>query len=116
MVCNPDSQITVWNPTACQIDMNMMAGIAAVGLFSQSVPWTTLKVAVCSRFTKYRVRKKLTPRILALTSRASSSANPDCKGHDHDRAVEGVAQRLPERRVAEQPGEVLEPDDLCRFR
>jgi hypothetical protein len=104
MVCSPDSQITMWKPTACQMDMNMMAGIAAVGLFSQSVPWITLKVSVCSMLltspsgwymkrqridtttievttgTKYRVRKKLTPRIFALTSSASSSANPDCRG------------------------------------
>jgi hypothetical protein len=28
--------------------MNMMAGMAAFGLFSQSVPWTTLKVRVWS--------------------------------------------------------------------
>jgi hypothetical protein len=104
MVWRPDSQITMWNPTACQIDMNMMAGIAAVGLFSQSVPWTTLKLSVWSMLltspsgwymkrhrmdtttievttgTKYIVRKKLTPRILALISSASSRANADCRG------------------------------------
>ena len=44
MVCRPDSQITMWKPTACQIDMKMMAGIAVAGLLSQSAPWMTLKL------------------------------------------------------------------------
>ena len=44
MVCRPASQMIMWNPTACQIDMNMIAGIAVVGLFNQSVPCECPKV------------------------------------------------------------------------
>src|SRR6478735_6734417 len=39
MVCSPDSQMTMWKPTACQIDISMIAPSAVVGLPSQSVPW-----------------------------------------------------------------------------
>ena len=90
MVCSPASQITMWNPTACQIDMNMIAGMAVEVLFSQSVPWTVLNVTVCSMLltspsrrymkrhrietttievttgTKYRVRKKFVARALSV--------------------------------------------------
>ena len=38
MVCSPASQMIMWKPTACQIDITMIAGIAVSGLFSQSVP------------------------------------------------------------------------------
>ena len=31
MVCRPDSQMTMWKPTACQIDMNMIASSAVLG-------------------------------------------------------------------------------------
>ena len=36
MVCKPDSQMTIWNPTACQIDMTMIAPSAVDELPSQS--------------------------------------------------------------------------------
>ena len=38
MVCSPESQMTMWKPTACQIDMNMIASSAVFGLPSQSGP------------------------------------------------------------------------------
>ena len=39
MVCSPDSQMTMWKPTACQIDNMMIANRAVFGLPSQSGPW-----------------------------------------------------------------------------
>ena len=37
-VCRPDSQITMWNPTPDQTDMNRIAASAVLGLSSQSGP------------------------------------------------------------------------------
>ena len=73
MVCRPDSQITMWNPTACQIDMKMIAGIAVEGLLSQSVPWMALKVTGCSRlFTKpsgaYMKRHRIETTTIEVTT------------------------------------------------
>src|SRR6478735_5137118 len=101
MVCRPDSQITMWKPTPCQTDMTRIETSAVLGLPSQSGPsmpntarkllinplgWysnfhnretTTIEVTTGR---KYTVRKKLTPRILTLISRASTSARPACTG------------------------------------
>ena len=32
MVCRPESQMIMWKPTACQIDMTMIAGSAVCGI------------------------------------------------------------------------------------
>ena len=45
MVWSPASQITMWKPTACQIDMAMIAGSAVDGLPSQSTGWNAPKVS-----------------------------------------------------------------------
>src|SRR6478609_6069411 len=87
MVCRPESQMTMWKPTACQIDRKMMAGIAELVLLSQSVPWMVLKDTACRTWLtrpsgwymnrqridtttidvttgmKYNVRKKFDPRV-----------------------------------------------------
>ena len=44
---------------------------------SHSIDTTTIEVTTGR---KYTVRKKLTPRILTLTSKASPSAQADCNG------------------------------------
>src|SRR5256885_2864399 len=38
MVCRPDSQISMWKTTACQIDSTMIAVSAVLGSFSHAVP------------------------------------------------------------------------------
>ena len=39
MVCSPESQITMWKPTACQADITMIEPSAVSGLPSQSTGW-----------------------------------------------------------------------------
>src|SRR3712207_41371 len=94
----------MWKPTACQTDMNMIAGMAVEVSLSQSAPSTTLKVSACrteltrpsgwymkrqrmetttmevTTGTKYIVRKKLVPRTRLLTSSAIASARADWTG------------------------------------
>ena len=38
IVCRPESQITMWKPHACQIDITMRANSAVLGSLSQSGP------------------------------------------------------------------------------
>ena len=46
MVCRPDSQMSMWKPTACQIDSTMIAPSAVLGSFSQAVPCHAPNVTV----------------------------------------------------------------------
>ena len=46
IVCSPDSQISICCPTACQIDITMIAPIAVRGSFSQSTACQCPKVSL----------------------------------------------------------------------
>ena len=80
---------------------------------SHSIEMTTIDVTTGR---KYTVRKKLTPLTFTLISRASSQRQAGLERDHEDREQDGVAQRLPEHRVTEQPGEVVEPTNLRALR
>src|SRR3712207_8241389 len=94
----------MWKPTACQTDMNMIAGMAVEVSLSQSAPSTMLKVSACrtaltrpsgwymkrhrmetttmevTTGTKYIVRKKLVPLTRMVKSSDIRSARADWPG------------------------------------
>ena len=76
---------------------------------SHSIETTTIEVTTGR---KYTVRKKLTPVDLDVDQQRQHQAQAGLHRHDEDGEEDGVAQRLPEHRVAEQPGEVVDADEL----
>src|SRR3954451_9733513 len=94
----------MWKPTACQIDISMIAGRAVDGLFNQSMgvkcpnvtrtsTWLSSPSSWYKNFhsseittidvttgTKYIVRKKFVPRTFALTMSASARPKTACTG------------------------------------
>ena len=94
----------IWKPTACQMDMMMMAGRAVLGLLSQAmfsqapkvsmsmneltmpsgwymkrhrIDTTTIEVTTGMKNT---IRKNVVPRSFWLTRTANSSPRPACTG------------------------------------
>ena len=125
MVCRPGEPDDHVEPDACQTDMNRIASSAVFGLPSQSGPWmpnfeqerVDQPVRLVHEQPQHRNddhggdhrqevdgAEEVDPAIFTLTSSASTSANAACIGTTKIGEEDGVAQRLPEHRVAGTAG------------
>ena len=57
-------------------------------------------------------RKIAAPRVAPVERQREQQRDHGQRRHDHQRQHEGVDQRLAEDRIGEQPGIIVEPDEL----
>ncbi len=129
--------MTMWKPHACQIDRHMIANSAVFGLPSQSGPWmpnlgedgVDQPVGLVHEQPQHGDDddrgdhgqevdgpEEVDATHLHVDQHRQPQRDRRLDRHDDDGEDDGVAQRLPEDLVVEQPDEVVDPDERGRPR